>query len=174
MNPLVLLGLIQLGAGIIGGWRASQEAAQRQALAERAMGSQLDAATAMLNQAAAIANKDITKDLAPYFSLLQGRTLSVLGGQAAAAGLTGSGLAIAADQGVRSEIAATLGKEVADWEMRKLAPLLQAQSAFVGLHGEMADRYLQMAREASASADGMFSWLPIAIQAGLFKDLKLW
>ena len=168
MNPLAILGLVQLGMGLLGSFRASQEAARQQALMEDALNRQIAAATEALNRAAAFANKDISKDLAPLFSLLQGRALANVGGMASAAGLTGSGLAQAAEMDVRSQMAAAFGEKLADWEMRKIMPLLQAQASLTDIFGGQAQLRAKLADMAGQSTSGMFSWLPIALQAGLF------
>lgn len=163
MDPMGLLAIIGLGAQIIGGFRAQQEAARQQALMEAAMDRQAQAAMDFLNFATQYANKDITAALTPQFSALQSRALANVSGLASASGLAGSGLAAAAEMGVRGDISAALAQQLLEWEKAKLAPLFQAQAGLSGVFGEQAKlRGALMGQFAEMGPD--LSWLPTFLQ----------
>lgn len=162
MDPMAILGLIQLGASLIGGFRAAQEAERQQRLMERAMDEQTRAMQRALNLAAQIANKDITGAMMPYYSALQGRAMQAARAQAGAAGLTGSGLEAAAVQGIVGDVNAAIAQNLLQYESQRYAPLLQALGAFSGTLGEQARlRGAVMQQFSEAGPD--LSWLPILL-----------
>lgn len=164
MNLMAILGLIQLGASLIGGFRAAQEAERQQSLMERAMDEQTRAMERVLNLAAQIANKDITGAMMPYYSALQGRAMQAARAQAGAAGLTGSGLEAAAVQGIVGDVNAAIAQNLLQYESQRYAPLLQALGTFSGTLGEQARlRGALMQQFSEAGPD--LSWLPILLSA---------
>lgn len=164
MNPLALLSLIQLGASLIGGFRAQQEAARQAALAEAAMNRQAQAGIDALNAALAFANRDITSALTPQYSALQGRALADVAGTAAASGLTGSGLAAAAQMGVRSDISAALAQRLLEWEQARIAPLMQAQAGLANIFGSQAQMRGALMQHYAEMGPNL-EWLPKLLQA---------
>lgn len=164
MNPLAILGLVQLGASLIGSWRAQQEASRQQALLESALDRQLQAALEALNTAARMANRDFASVLAPFYSTLEGRALQGMRAEASAAGLTGSGLETAAALGIRGDVAAALARDIANLQANQGLQLLQAQQAFAGLLGEQARMRGALMESMAKAGEVNLSWLPMLLQ----------
>jgi len=170
MDLLGILGLIQLGASLIGGFRSQQEAAQRQALMDAALSRQTEAALSAINAAAQLANKDFSGKLSPYASMVEGRSLQAARAAAGQAGLANSGLAAAAASDISSQVQADLLKNLAQLDLQKVQPLLAAQSNLAQilgnqaqLQGQLMDYYGKMGPD--------LSWLPtlLAARPDLFK-----
>ena len=164
MNLLGILGLIQLGASLIGGFRSQQEAAQRQALMDAALARQTEAALAAINTAAQLANRDFTGRLSPYASLVEGRALQAARAAAGQAGLANSGLSVAAVSDISSQVQADLLRNLAQMDMQKIQPLLAAQTNLAQvlgnqaqLQGQLMDYYGKMGPD--------LSWLPTLLAA---------
>lgn len=163
MNPLALLGLIQLGASLFGSFRASQEASRQQAMMEDLLNRQLSEATNLVNMAALAANRDITHLLAPIFSAQLGGAMSALRGQAAASGLTGSGLELAAMAAMRGEAAGAMGRELLQWETNRMTPLLQAQAQLLNVLGQGVQTRGALMAEAIKAGGTNLGWLPMLL-----------
>ncbi len=177
MDLLGILGLIQLGASLIGGFRAQQEAERRQALMDAALARQTEAALGAVNAAAQLANRDFAGRLSPYASMVEGRSLQAARGAAGQAGLANSGLALAAAADISSQVQADLLKNLAQLDLQKVQPLLTAQTNLAQvlgnqaqLQGQLVDYYGKMGPD--------LSWLPtlLATKPDLFNlDLSwLW
>lgn len=89
-----------------------------------------------------IDTNNIEARLTPKYSALQQRALANLSGAASASGLHGSGLAQAAEGEARTQLAAQLGSELADWEK-------QRASILANLAGNEAQGILQAAQIAN-------------------------
>jgi hypothetical protein len=164
MNLFGILGLIQLGASLISGFRAQQEAERRQALMDAALARQTEAALAAINTATQLANRDFTGRLSPYASLVEGRSLQAARAAAGQAGLANSGLALAAAADISSQVQADLLRNLAQLDMQKIQPLLTAQTNLAQilgsqaqLQGQLMDYYGKMGPD--------LSWLPTLISA---------
>jgi hypothetical protein len=164
MDLLGILGLIQLGASLIGGFRAQQEAERRQALLDAALARQTEAALAAINTATQLANRDFTGRLSPYASLVEGRSLQAARAMAGQAGLANSGLAMAAAADISSQVQADLMRNLAQLDFQKIQPLLAAQTNLAQilggqaqLQGQLMDYYGKMGPD--------LSWLPTLISA---------
>lgn len=164
MNLLGILGLIQLGASLIGGFRSQQEAERRQAMMDAALARQTEAALAAINTAAQLANRDFTGRLSPYASLVEGRSLQAARAAAGQAGLANSGLSVAAASDISSQVQADLLRNLAQMDMQKIQPLLAAQTNLAQvlgnqaqIQGQLMDYYGKMGPD--------LSWLPTLLTA---------
>ncbi len=160
MDPLAILGLIQLGASIIGGLQAQQAADEQRRLMEANLERQLRAQESLVNLAAQLANKSYEGTLSPYYSALQGRALQSMRAVAGAAGLANSGIAQAAAADIGAQVNASLLRELAQLDREKVMPLLQAQSGLAQILGQQAGVRAGLMQEYSKMGPDL-SWLPL-------------
>jgi hypothetical protein len=164
MDLLGILGLIQLGASLIGGFRAQQEAERRQALLDAALARQTEAALAAINTATQLANRDFAGRLSPYASLVKGRSLQAARAMAGQAGLAGSGLALAAAADISSQVQADLLRNLAQLDLQKIQPLLAAQTNLAQILGNQAQLQGQLMNYYGQMGPDL-SWLPTLLAA---------
>jgi hypothetical protein len=164
MDLLGILGLIQLGASLIGGFRAQQEAERRQALMDAALARQIEAAISAINAATQLANKDFAGRLSPYASLVEGRSLQAARAAAGQAGLANSGLATAAAADISSQVQADLLRSLAQLDLQKIQPLLAAQTNLAQIFGNQAQLQGQLMDYYGKMGPDL-SWLPTLISA---------
>ncbi len=164
MDLLGILGLIQLGASLIGGFRAQQEAERRQALMDAALARQTEAALAAINTAMQLANKDFAGRLSPYASLVEGRSLQAARAMAGQAGLANSGLALAAAADISSQVQADLLRNLAQLDFQKIQPLLTAQTNLAQILGSQAQLQGQLMGYYGQMGPDL-SWLPTLLAA---------
>jgi hypothetical protein len=169
MDLLGILGLIQLGASLIGGFRAQQEAERRQALLDAALARQVEAALSAINTAAQLANRDFAGRLSPYASLVEGRSLQAARAMAGQAGLANSGLALAAAADISSQVQADLLRNLAQLDLQKIQPLLAAQANLAQILGSQAQLQGQLMSYYGQMGPDL-SWLPtlLAVRPDLF------
>ena len=169
MDLLGILGLIQLGASLIGGFRAQQEAERRQALLDAALARQTEAALSAINTAAQLANRDFAGRLSPYASLVEGRSLQAARAAAGQAGLANSGLALAAAADISSQVQADLLRNLAQLDFQKIQPLLAAQTNLAQIFGSQAQLQGQLMDYYGKMGPDL-SWLPtlLAVRPDLF------
>lgn len=164
MDPLAILGLIQLGTSILGGLNAQRAAEEQQRRMYAAMDAQVKAAMNAVNAAAQLANRDFTGRLTPYYSVLLGRSLQGARADAGAAGLTNSGLALQAAADIRSQADASLMRDLANMDYQKMLPLLQAQGALANVYGQQVGAYGQLMQLYGQMGPDL-SWLPMLAAA---------
>jgi hypothetical protein len=164
MGLFAILGLIQLGASLIGGFRAQQEAERRQALMDAALTRQTEAAISAINTAMQLANKDFTGRLSPYASLVEGRSLQAARAAAGQAGLANSGLAAAAAADISSQVQADLLRSLAQLDLQKIQPLLTAQTNLAQIFGGQAQLHSQLMDYYGKMGPDL-SWLPMLLAA---------
>jgi len=164
MDLFGILGLIQLGASLIGGFRAQQEAERRQALIDAALARQLEAALSAINTATQLANRDFAGRLSPYASLVEGRSLQAARAAAGQAGLANSGLALAAAADISSQVQADLMRNLAQLDFQKMQPLLAAQTNLAQILGGQAQLQGQLMQTYGQMGPDL-SWLPTLLAA---------
>jgi len=164
MNLLGILGLIQLGASLIGGFRAQQEAERRQALMDATLARQVEAALSAINTATQLANRDFAGRLSPYASLAEGRSLQAARAMAGQAGLANSGLALAAAADISSQVQADLMRNLAQLDFQKIQPLLAAQTNLAQILGGQAQLQGQLMNYYGQMGPDL-SWLPTLLAA---------
>jgi len=164
MDLLGILGLIQLGASLIGGFRAQQEAERRQALLDAALARQVEAALSAINTATQLANRDFAGRLSPYASLVEGRSLQAARAVAGQAGLANSGLALAAAADISSQVQADLLRNLAQLDLQKIQPLLAAQTNLAQILGSQAQLQGQLMSYYGQMGPDL-SWLPTLLAA---------
>lgn len=164
MDPLAILGLIQLGTSILGGLNAQRAAEDQQRRMFAAMDAQAQAAIGAVNAATQLANRDFTGRLTPYYSALLGRSLQGARAEAGASGLINSGLATQAAADIRSQADAALMRDLANLDYQKMLPLLQAQSALANVYGQQAGMNAQLMQLYGQMGPDL-SWLPILASA---------
>jgi hypothetical protein len=164
MDLLGILGLIQLGASLIGGFRAQQEAERRQALMDAALARQVEAALSAINTATQLANRDFAGRLSPYASLVEGRALQAARAAAGQAGLANSGLALAAAADISSQVQADLLRNLAQLDFQKMQPLLAAQTNLAQILGGQAQLQGQLMQTYGQMGPDL-SWLPTLLAA---------
>jgi len=164
MDLFGILGLIQLGASLIGGLRAQQEAERRQALMDAALARQTEAALAAVNAATRLANQDFAGRLSPYASMVEGRSLQAARAAAGQAGLANSGLALAAAADISSQVQADLLKNLAQLDLQKIQPLLTAQTNLAQVLGNQAQLQEQLVDYYGKMGPDL-SWLPTLLAA---------
>jgi len=169
MDLLGILGLIQLGASLISGFRAQQEAERRQALMDATLARQIEAALSAVNTATQLANRDFTGRLSPYASMVEGRSLQAARAVAGQAGLANSGLAMAAAADISAQVQADLLRNLAQLDMQKMQPLLAAQTNLAQIFGTQAQLQGQLMDYYGKMGPDL-SWLPtlLAVRPDLF------
>jgi len=163
MDPTLILGLIQLGTSLIGSWLSGSEAQRKQAIMERAMQRQADAATSAVNMAAKLANRDWSSVLAPAYSATLGQSLSQIRAAAGEAGLTGSGLGLAAQLAATTQSAAALNRDLAGIQAQMQGNLFSALGNLSQVFGQQAGMWGSLAEKDMEGVGIDLSWLPLLI-----------
>lgn len=162
MNPLAILGLIQLGASLISGFRSAQAASEQEAQANALLGRQLQANESLVNLAAKLANQRYEGQLSPYYSALQGRAQEQANAAVGAAGLVNSGLATAAASDISSQVTAQMSRDLAQLDMQKTQPLLQAMGIQSQTYADQARLRFGLSQEYGKNGPDL-SWLALLL-----------
>lgn len=128
MNPLTLLGLVQLGLNIWGSMKANEEASRQAALVQQ----MLDIRNRRFDQAVAeaqnLANVNMTGGMSPFYAAALRRLNAGIAADAGLAGLSTSGLAQAALADARANVGAQFAQNAAQVAMQQRMPLLDLLS----------------------------------------------
>lgn len=129
VDPMLVLGLVQLGLNIWGSLKANEEASQTARAAEELIKIRNQRFQQAVSEAYRMANMNLTGEMSPYYAAALSRLTSAAAADAGAAGLAGgygrSGLTAAALGEARANVGAQFAQNAAQVRMQQRLPLIE-------------------------------------------------